>query len=71
VYTTFTHLLLRFLPLHYFLLQWQAPSNIPVSEPCLDLLRHILVPDPAQRYSIAQIYAHPWFQESLPVEVRA
>jgi serine/threonine protein kinase len=51
-------------------LQWQAPSNIPVSESCLDLLRHILVPDPTERYSIADIFAHPWFQENLPVEVR-
>ncbi|WIA44491.1 hypothetical protein OEZ86_007234 [Tetradesmus obliquus] len=51
--------------------QWQAPSSIPVSEPCLHLLRHILVPDPAQRYSIADIYAHQWFKENLPAEAEA
>ncbi|KAF6248250.1 kinase-like domain-containing protein [Scenedesmus sp. NREL 46B-D3] len=48
--------------------QWQPPSSVPVSAPCLDLLRRILVPDPLQRYSIADIYAHPWFQENLPIE---
>ncbi|KAF6250536.1 hypothetical protein COO60DRAFT_1629611 [Scenedesmus sp. NREL 46B-D3] len=49
--------------------QWQPPSSVPVSAPCLDLLRRILVPDPLQRYSIADIYAHPWFQENLPIEL--
>lgn len=51
--------------------QWQPPASIPVSEPCLHLLRHILVPDPAQRYSIADIYAHAWFKENLPAEAEA
>jgi serine/threonine protein kinase len=51
-------------------LQWQAPSSIPVSAACIDLLQHILVPDPSQRYSIADIYQHPWFREHLPSEVR-
>jgi hypothetical protein len=27
------------------------------------------VPDPETRYSIAQIYKHPWFKEHLPSEV--
>jgi serine/threonine protein kinase len=50
-------------------LQWQAPSSIPVSGSCINLLQHILVPDPEKRYSIAQIYEHPWFKEHLPSEV--
>jgi hypothetical protein len=26
-------------------MQWQAPSSIPVSGSCIDLLQHILVPE--------------------------
>ena len=39
---------------------YHFPSSIPVSENCKDLLRHILVADPAKRYSIADIQKHPW-----------
>ncbi len=40
---------------------YHFPSSIPVSENCKDLLRHILVADPAKRYSIADIQKHPWY----------
>ena len=39
---------------------YHFPSSIPVSEHCKDLLRHILVADPAKRFSIADIQKHPW-----------
>ena len=39
---------------------YHFPSSIPVSEQCKDLLRHILVADPAKRFSIADIQRHPW-----------
>ena len=39
---------------------YHFPSSIPVSENCKDLLRHILVADPAKRYSIADIQKHAW-----------
>jgi len=32
-----------------------------VSEPCADLIRAILVPDPAQRATISEIKNHAWF----------
>lgn len=32
-----------------------------VSQECVDLIRRILVPDPAQRATIAEIKAHAWF----------
>ena len=40
---------------------YHFPSSIPVSEQCKDLLRHILVADPAKRFSIADIQRHPWW----------
>ena len=39
---------------------YHFPASIPVSEACKDLLRHILVADPAKRYSIQDIQKHPW-----------
>lgn len=34
-----------------------------ISEDSIDLIRHILEPDPAKRYTISQILNHPWFNE--------
>ncbi|CAK0781057.1 hypothetical protein CVIRNUC_005271 [Coccomyxa viridis] len=48
---------------------YHFPSSIPVSEHCKDLLRHILVADPAKRFSIADIQRHPWYTKDLPVGV--
>lgn len=31
-----------------------------LSPACQDLIRHMLVPNPARRYTIAQIVSHPW-----------
>jgi hypothetical protein len=47
-------------------LQWQAPSSIPVSGACIDLLQHILVPDPFSPYSYCSFschHLHRWHTE--------
>ncbi len=36
------------------------------SEACCDLLRRLMVADPANRLSIADIQRHPWFLTNLP-----
>ncbi|GLC41453.1 hypothetical protein PLESTB_001010000 [Pleodorina starrii] len=46
--------------------EWTAPSSVPVSPECLDLLRGILCADPTARLSMAQIMSHPWFSVGLP-----
>ena len=45
---------------------WTVPPGVAVSEDCSDLLRRLLVADPAQRLTMAQINAHRWFQTNLP-----
>lgn len=37
-----------------------------MSPECQDLIKHILVRDPLQRYTIADIVQHPWFAKDLP-----
>lgn len=37
-----------------------------LSEDCRDLLQQILVADPAERLSVAQIQEHPWVKQDLP-----
>ena len=51
--------------------KWAAPPDIPISTPCHDLLRRLLVADPAQRLTMAQISAHPWFTTNLPADALA
>lgn len=46
--------------------EWQLPPHLPVSPACRDLLNRILVPDPAQRLTMAGILEHPWFLADLP-----
>lgn len=48
-----------------------ALGDLAVSEPCADLLRGMLVADPARRLTLAQVQAHPWFLEDLPAGVAA
>ena len=43
------------------------PADVPVSPICLDLIRKILVADPAKRLSMDSIKAHPWFLKDLPL----
>ena len=42
------------------------PADVPVSPVCLDLVRRILVADPAKRLSMEGIKRHPWFLKDLP-----
>lgn len=41
-------------------MDYHIPSNIKLSEDCRDLLRGVLVADPAKRLTIEDIYNHPW-----------
>ena len=36
-----------------------------VSEPCKDLLKHMLCKDTEQRYDIADVLLHPWLEDSF------
>ena len=40
-----------------------------VSQGLMDLLRKILVPDPNQRYTVTEIFNHPWFQVRGPIPI--
>ena len=42
------------------------PDAPHVSPECKDLIRRMLVADPAQRLPLAGVQAHPWFQDGLP-----
>lgn len=44
----------------------QVPDGVCLSGEAQDLLGHLLQPDAVQRYSLAQLMRHPWFQERLP-----
>jgi serine/threonine protein kinase len=44
---------------------WDIPAVQALSPSCQDLLRKMLVADPAQRISIQDAMAHPWLQEQL------
>ncbi len=39
---------------------------VQVSEECKDLLKKVLMADPAQRLTIQGIMQHPWFLQDLP-----
>jgi serine/threonine protein kinase len=41
--------------------------HVQVSDECKDLLRKVLMADPAQRLTIQGIMQHPWFLQDLPV----
>jgi serine/threonine protein kinase len=43
---------------------WRMPEQPQVSEGCRDLLHRVLVKDPELRLSLAEVMAHPWFQEA-------
>ncbi|CAL8472199.1 g11741 [Coccomyxa elongata] len=50
--------------------QYRLPSHASSTSPeALDLLQHILVEDPAKRYSLQDMQAHPWFQKGLPTSL--
>ncbi|WIA34830.1 hypothetical protein OEZ86_013128 [Tetradesmus obliquus] len=39
---------------------------LAITPACADLLSHVLQTNPASRYGMAQIQAHPWFKQGLP-----
>ena len=45
---------------------YQIPDRPAISDEAKDLIRKILVKDPAKRLDIRQIQEHPWFQKDLP-----
>lgn len=46
------------------------PRSLALSAECKDLVRRMLVPDAAQRISIADVKQHPWFRTNLPDELQ-
>lgn len=50
-------------------LQWSIPAGIEISAECRDLLTRMLVRNPDERITMAEIHKHPWFIANLPVEV--
>ena len=46
--------------------EYEFPSRKPVSDELKDLISKILVADPKQRATLAEVSAHPWFQRGLP-----
>jgi serine/threonine protein kinase len=51
-------------------MQWSIPNGIEISAECRDLLTRMLVRNPDDRITMAEIHKHPWFIANLPVEVR-
>lgn len=49
--------------------QWSIPGGIEISPECRDLLTRMLVRNPDERITMAEIHRHPWFIANLPVEV--
>jgi serine/threonine protein kinase len=49
--------------------QWNVPDGVEISAECRDLLARMLVRDPEERITMAQIHTHPWFTANLPAEV--
>mmetsp|Transcript_36962 Transcript_36962/g.108960 ORF Transcript_36962/g.108960 Transcript_36962/m.108960 type:complete len:397 (-) Transcript_36962:288-1478(-) len=47
-------------------MQWSIPDEVPISPECRDLLLHLIVKDPKERYTMAQIQQHKWFVTNLP-----
>jgi hypothetical protein len=50
--------------------EYEFPPHVRVSRECTDLLKNILVPDPASRYTVEDIQRHPWYLKDLPPGVK-
>lgn len=46
--------------------KYPLPPNVVISPECLDILRKLLKPNPAERLTLEGILAHPWFLKKLP-----
>lgn len=49
--------------LHHSIILGNYSLKDTISSEAIDLIRHILEPDPEKRYSIKQILKHPWFRD--------
>lgn len=49
---------------------YAIPPHVRLSDDCKDLLKKVLVADPAKRLTIDGIYSHPWYAKHLPPGVR-
>lgn len=45
---------------------YQLFPHVKVSDSAKDLIRHMLVKDTSKRFTIQQIFQHPFFAEGLP-----
>ena len=52
-----------------FILHTFVHTYLPFIAECLDILKRMLLPDPAERITIEKILTHPWFVARLPSEV--
>ena len=50
--------------------RYSWPSNLPLTQDCVDMINKIFVNNPEQRISIAGIQLHPWFTKNLPDELK-
>lgn len=46
--------------------KYSFPANVAITEEARDLIQRILVQNPAERYTLAQIASHPFFMEPIP-----
>ncbi|KAL4855058.1 Serine/threonine-protein kinase SRK2A [Chlorella vulgaris] len=53
------------------LAEYDFPPNKPFSDDLKDLIRHMLVVDPQQRFGMQDIFQHPWFCKDLHPDVLA
>lgn len=46
--------------------KYPMPENVELTPECRDLLTRLLLPDPNQRITMADVMKHPWFVANLP-----
>lgn len=49
--------------------EYSFPAHVPLSDRVKDLIKKILVADPAARVTVADIAKHPWFTDGLSANV--
>ncbi|KAI3435933.1 hypothetical protein D9Q98_001991 [Chlorella vulgaris] len=54
-----------------FSVQYEMPPGLPISPECLDIIRRILMRNPAERITLQQIQQHPWYQAVPPAAAPA
>lgn len=50
--------------------KYSFPTNLRLSQECLDLIRQIFVANPAKRVTLKGLKQHPWFLQNLPDELK-